>query len=101
MNEINGNLTFKCTWNDAGFKGICSQSAYEYNISKNRAWCQKAPCRTFKGIPSDKDHPCYESIIFSEWRFVKASSLRLTHVLLHKGVRSQQLTNIVGKAVEC
>ncbi len=28
------NLAFKCTWNDAGFSGICTQRAYEYNISK-------------------------------------------------------------------
>jgi len=69
MNKHDGNIAFKCTWNDAGFKGICSNSAYEYNISKNRVWCKKAPCRTFEGIPNNIDHPCYESILFSEWRF--------------------------------
>lgn len=69
MSEPYGNLAFKCTWNDSGFKGICSQKAYEYNISMNRAWCKKAPCRTFKDRPTEKDHPCYESIIFTEWRF--------------------------------
>jgi len=69
MTEKDGNLAFKCTWNDFGFKGICSKEAYEYNISKNRAWCRKAPCRTFEGPPTGDDHPCYESIIFTEWRF--------------------------------
>lgn len=69
MSKRDGNIAFKCTWNDAGFKGICSQSAYDYNVSKNRVWCKKAECRTFTGIPTDKDHPCYESILFSEWRF--------------------------------
>lgn len=65
----NDNLAFKCTWNDNGFKGICSQQVYQYNVSKNRSWCLKAPCRTFKGQLNDEDHPCYESILFTEWRF--------------------------------
>lgn len=63
------NVAFKCTWNDKGFKGVCSQSNYEYNLSKNKPWCMKAPCRTFEGIPGIDNHPCYESILFSEWRF--------------------------------
>lgn len=69
MIEKDCNLAFKCTWNDSGFKGICSKEAYEYNISKNRVWCRKAPCRTLKGSPTEDNHPCYESIIFTEWRF--------------------------------
>ena len=69
MDDSKWNVAFKCTWNDAGFKGICSQKAYDYNISKNRVWCRKSPCRKFKGLPTEKDHPCYESIIFTEWRF--------------------------------
>jgi uncharacterized HhH-GPD family protein len=65
----NNNLAFKCTWNDSGFKGICSQPTYQYNLSKKRAWCTKAHCRSFKGKPTDENHPCYESILFTEWRF--------------------------------
>lgn len=45
MSTYDGNIAFKCTWNDAGFKGICSQSAYDYDVSKNRVWCTKSPCR--------------------------------------------------------
>lgn len=63
------NVAFKCTWNDKGYRGVCSQSNYEYNLSKNKPWCMKAPCRAFEGIPSIDNHPCYESILFSEWRF--------------------------------
>jgi uncharacterized HhH-GPD family protein len=66
---MNNNLAFKCTWNDAGFEGVCSKDAWKYNISKNRVWCRKAKCQTFKSTPSEKDHPCYESIIFTKWRF--------------------------------
>jgi len=69
MSEKNSNLAFKCTWNDAGFKGICSKKAYDHNISINRVWCKKAPCRTFEGRPNETNHPCYESIIFTEWRY--------------------------------
>jgi len=29
----------------------------------------KAECKAFKGQPTDKNHPCYESILFTEWRF--------------------------------
>ena len=53
----NDNLAFKCTWNEAGFKGICSQEAREYNISHNPVWCKKSPCWDFKGTPSGEDHP--------------------------------------------
>jgi endonuclease III len=69
MSEKNSNLAFKCTWNDAGFKGICSKKAYDHNISMNRVWCKKAPCRTFEGHPNETNHPCYECIIFIDWRY--------------------------------
>lgn len=69
MKHLPDNLAFKCTWNDAGFKGICGNETYEHNLSMNRAWCQKAECRTFTSRPTDENHPCYESILLSEWRF--------------------------------
>lgn len=69
MNKDRSSIAFKCTWNDKGFKGVCSEGAYRHNIAEKRIWCSKAPCRTFKGRPSEEHHPCYESIIFSAWRF--------------------------------
>lgn len=69
MSASGTNLAFKCTYNDAAFRGICSPQTYEYNLSKGRAWCEKAKCRSFKGNPTKEDHPCYESILFTEWRF--------------------------------
>lgn len=69
MKDLFSNIAFKCTWNDAGFKGICSREAYEHNLSMNRAWCLKAECRAFTRRPTDENHPCYESILFSLWRF--------------------------------
>ena len=63
------NVIFKCTWNDAGFKGVCSQEIYESNVRHGRVWCSKAKCREHKGTPSRGNEPCYESIIFSEWMY--------------------------------
>jgi len=68
MNELK-NIAFKCTWNDSDFKGICSDSTYKYNTGKKRAWCTKAKCRDFTGVATAGKSPCYESIIFSEWRY--------------------------------
>jgi uncharacterized HhH-GPD family protein len=65
----NLNVGFKCTWNDAGFKGICSQETYDNNVLHGRLWCRKAKCRSFMGVPSRGNEPCYESIIFSEWLY--------------------------------
>ncbi len=63
------NVCFKCTWNDAGFRGVCSNEAYNYNVSHKRVWCSKAKCRGYEGVPSRGNEPCYESIIFSEWMY--------------------------------
>lgn len=63
------NVGFKCTWNDAGFKGICSRDTYENNVRHGRVWCRKAKCRGFTGVPARGSEPCYESIIFSEWLY--------------------------------
>ena len=65
----NNNIAFKCTWNDQGFKGVCSQHAYEYNVAMSRAWCSKAKCRALTGKPTEENHPCYESILFTALRF--------------------------------
>jgi len=33
------NIVFKCNWNDAGWKGICSKKAREFNVLKKHSWC--------------------------------------------------------------
>lgn len=56
-----GNLAFKCNWNDRGYRGVCSDTAYDYNKSKLVPWCTYSSCRqyiSFKEVPLDC---CYES----------------------------------------
>lgn len=56
-----GNLAFKCNWNDRGYKGVCSETAYNYNKSKLSFWCPYSSCRqyvSFKEVPLDC---CYEA----------------------------------------
>ena len=64
-----GNIAFKCNWNDKGYKDICSQEAYKFNIEKGRAWCSSpdSKCRSFKRGPTLAEHPCYEAIALKEY----------------------------------
>ena len=81
MNGHDGNVAFKCTYNDGGvrgfvgFGGTCSNGNILRNVRTNpRSWCS-APanaCRQF----FDNDfqgrrptNPCYESRITDLWRF--------------------------------
>ena len=81
MNGHDGNVAFKCTYNDGGtrgfvgFGGTCSNGNILRNVKTNpRSWCS-APanaCRQF----CDNDfqgrrprNPCYESQITDLWRF--------------------------------
>lgn len=80
-NTRDGNIALKCTFNDdrkqpntIGFDGPCSNQ----NIARNvqgpamRHWCSLSPCadfyhQGFRGaLPTN---PCYESALFSRWRF--------------------------------
>lgn len=73
-------LTFKCTYNDGdeaelvGFHGTCSLDNIKRNIESGRVWCSQPDCqcrqyydRGFDG--SQPIDPCYESVLFRDWRF--------------------------------
>jgi hypothetical protein len=66
-----GNIAFKCNWNDKCYKAPCSLEAYYFNIQHGRAWCSSPlnKCRDFGNVVSLKHHPCYESIALKEMYF--------------------------------
>lgn len=66
-----GNVAFKCNWNDKGYKAPCSDKVYRYNISEGRVWCSSpsCKCRKYGHDVSLEDHPCYESIALKEMYF--------------------------------
>jgi len=66
-----GNIAFKCNWNDKYYKAPCSSNAYNFNLSQGRAWCSSpsCKCREFTSEVSLKNHPCYESIALKEMFF--------------------------------
>jgi hypothetical protein len=66
-----GNIAFKCNWNDKYYKAPCSLKAYTFNLSQGRAWCSSpsCKCREFIGEISLNNYPCYESIALKEMFF--------------------------------
>lgn len=66
-----GNIAFKCNWNDKYYKAPCSKEAYDFNINEGRAWCNSpdCKCRRYGNKATVKDHPCYESIALKEMYF--------------------------------
>lgn len=56
-----GNLAFKCAWNDHGYRGVCSESAYTYNKARNTPWCAATDCRKYVNIEPIPTDCCYES----------------------------------------
>ncbi len=66
-----GNLAFKCNWNDRHYKAPCSLEAYNFNMLQGRAWCISPlnKCRNYNDEVSLKSHPCYESIALKEMYF--------------------------------
>jgi len=71
------NVVFKCNWNDCGWKGICSKTAREYNVSKRREWCchPKNPCS--KMIENgEKGFPCLESELFVNFKMDPGANLK-------------------------
>lgn len=70
-NDEDGNLALKCTFNDKGYCGVCSQKVYDDNRADNRVWCNDSEnrCREFVGKKLDEDYPCYESVLFLDWEF--------------------------------
>lgn len=66
-----GNIAFKCNWNDKYYKSPCSPSAYSFNLLQGRAWCSSPlnKCREFGDEVNLKQYPCYESIALKEMFF--------------------------------
>ena len=66
-----GNIAFKCNWNDKYYKAPCSLDAYNLNINQGRAWCSspQSKCREYGGEVDLKNHPCYESIALKHMFF--------------------------------
>lgn len=65
-------LAFKCTYNDKGYRAVCSDEVHERNVEDGRVWCgnENNRCRKLLGKEVTRDNlPCYESGLFSFWRF--------------------------------
>ena len=87
MDERDGNVAFKCTYNDGGprgfvgFDGICSDENIIRNVSVKKQPCcrdKDNPCRQFcdkillgrnRRPKRPVDPPCYERRIFKDWSF--------------------------------
>ncbi len=55
-----GNIAFKCNWNDAGYKGICSDPVYNVNKRTPRSQCSRSNCRDYVGKFPPENDCCYE-----------------------------------------
>jgi hypothetical protein len=66
-----GNIAFKCNWNDKYYKAPCSLDSYNLNINQGRAWCSspQSKCREYGDEVDLKNHPCYESIALKHMFF--------------------------------
>jgi hypothetical protein len=56
-----GNLAFKCNWNDAGYKDVCSDVIHRHNQTWGGSWCSLAQCRDSVYVGQHPDEICYES----------------------------------------
>lgn len=66
-----GNIAFKCNWNDNKYKAPCSEAAYNSNLVEGRAWCSHplSKCRSYAEEVTLDNNPCYESIALKEMYF--------------------------------
>ena len=66
-----GNIAFKCNWNDVGYKGVCSKAAYEHNRVYGGPWCrhQHGRCRSFVNYETVPDDCCYEARALIDCKF--------------------------------
>lgn len=66
-----GNIAFKCNWNDKNYKGICSDAAYEHNQLHGGPWCryQHGRCRSFVDCDPIPENCCYESRALIDCKF--------------------------------
>lgn len=74
-------VAFKCTYNNGGegirvgFQGRCSDDIIKWNIESGRVWCGQPDCECKKyydrGFRGEKplSNPCYESVLFEDWKY--------------------------------
>ena len=94
-----GNVAFKCNWNDKHYKAPCSLEAYNINMLQGRVWCSSPlnECRKYNDEVSLKSHPCYESIALKEMFFAAGidhtgDSIRPRHIHSARADRMAILT---------
>ncbi len=71
--EIQGkNVAFRCTFNDSGFKGRCSEKMCNHNWIYGGNWCRNSDnlCR------EKESYPCMESAIWENFSFGAGSYLK-------------------------
>ncbi|HAJ94016.1 MAG TPA: hypothetical protein DCM41_03890 [Synergistaceae bacterium] len=102
-----GNIAFKCNWNDRHYKAPCSNDTYRYNLSEGRFWCRHplSKCRTFPNEVTLKDHPCYESIALKEMYFgagwdLSDDGIKYRHIMHARAGRLALLTTRIPGAME-
>jgi len=82
------NAVFKCNWNDAGWKGICSKNAREYNVSKKRKWCcDRTNCCQEMIENNEKGFPCMESKLFVNFQIDPGDYLSEDRKHEHKHIK--------------
>lgn len=69
--KADGNIAFKCNWNDKEYKGVCTDAAYAHNQLHGGPWCrhQHGRCRSFVGCHPAPAGCCYESHALTDCRF--------------------------------
>jgi len=72
-----GNVVFKMNYNDADYRGVCSEKIIRFNEKIKTSYCSQAKCRKWRGKTlTEDDYPCDESILFREWFLTPGSSFR-------------------------
>lgn len=82
-----GNLAFKCNWNDALYKGICSDKVYLTNRRSLRSECARSNCRKYVGRTPAINECCYECHALLNYRF----GAGWDHDKVGKAVRPRQI----------
>ena len=115
MNGHDGNVAFKCTYNDGGdrgfvgFGGTCSNGNILRNVKQNRRWCSHEgnACRQFcdnRFRGQRPRHPCDESQIVDRWRFGPGTDLVETGVGEPRSIphaREEKVALLTTRHPEC